>query len=669
MPSFETRVLRLTDLAGVDERWETRAASADAIVNASWSRISGWKSAPGFQDSIPYRVIPATPRWGPSPYGNIRSIAWFAIHGGNRQLLLWEDNDKLNVFNGSDQSWTTLDSSRTLDEAARFRTQYATFGNTIYIVNGVDEPRAFDGSQYRRAGFGVTPNVPDLWGPDEGFDEYSTIPTLGLGPAVSTGGTVDNPALYSYVCTFVNQLGQESTISTPATVSFDNEFAFPGTRHYIGVTLPEGPLGTTGRIVYRGSDTAALTGVSDYRTYYFLNFIPDNVTDTYVDVIPDAGLGSQIVSSDFGNWPVDATLIANFQNRLWLAGMSAESSTVRYSAPLAPENFPPDNRVVIGSNDSGAITGLGQFRGSLIVFKERGVYLVRETELGVFRSNILATDVGCSSPDTIVDIPGVGLSFCGNEGVFVLSGGVDTEQMTAQKINLSEVLPQTWERVNKSALVRAHATLDRARGEYLLYVPVDGQSQPTLCLVYSYIRGGWSTREFAAGCSATAADHRGYVYIGSWDVVNTPGVWVASEGVSPPAMSWSSSWLDFGKLYQRVQVTGVTLHILGYGENTTTLQYYRDRDLDTVHDAQSQWREADNPTGQQDWGRWDDAVWGTDKWRTLRPVTTRFSVSTRCSELKFKVSSFKRCWILGAEVHLSTGKTIAIKSIDSLVGG
>jgi len=98
-----------------------------------------------------------------------------------------------------------------------------------------------------------------------------TAPTI-----ITTSGGSVTAGIHYYKSTFI--LGSSETVLSPVSSSVDNTTNKTNT-----VTLPFGPTGTTQRGLYRTNAGAdPVTG-----TYYFIGYIADNTTATYVDTSAD----------------------------------------------------------------------------------------------------------------------------------------------------------------------------------------------------------------------------------------------------------------------------------------------------------------------------------------------------------------------------------------------
>ena len=86
--------------------------------------------------------------------------------------------------------------------------------------------------------------------------------------------------------------------------------------------------------------------------------------------------------------------------------------------------YTSDNKVqppeFIGNKVSGATTGFVSASNALIVFKTRGIFLIKGDPANGFFAQTLTWDVGCSSPNSICGIPGMGVAFLATDGEVML---------------------------------------------------------------------------------------------------------------------------------------------------------------------------------------------------------------------------------------------------------
>lgn len=711
--STPTTGLAVHPLRGMDQRHRAQPNRARLARDVTWDKKDSWKVGPGFRQLV-VRSITGSPF---NAEGRILSMHGFSQHDGALQWLIWESVNPstglgtLRAFNGSLAplgAWTNLRSAEGVeydgDSANNTRkvvntpwagTQSQVVGGRLYLVNGYDDPLVFDGLCVERAGFEGQPSPPEVLVADKtGGVQQPDI----LDPAANEVGLGHRNMLsaYRYKVTFVNIRGQESPASPPSPiVQFTNTNA---NRFTAWVELPTGGPEVVARRVYRTQNLIDMTGSAGDgaalgpnpslgRDYYFVDEVPDNCCTVYVDLIPDVSLGTPLIEENLGAWPGGSSLIALYADTLFLAG--AGTAEVRFSRPGFPEVFPPGNVFDFSDATGGAITGLYPLQGALVVLKARGIYLIKGSATEGFSRQTLTRDTGCCAPNTIKELPGLGLVFLSHSGVMLLQGALQEGAPTTAIVNLSETIPDLIETINGAALENARAAVWRKHQEYWLAVPVNGADRPTRVLKYHYAIGEWSYSEgFPISAIVETGDHRGELLFGSWDTDTAPGIhWVshgqptrhgkaltASLALSP---RYTTVDLNLGSLYETVQPYCVLVQAIGYGKNDLAVDFYVNRKIVAVYAEEGETHSENQHYGNDDGTMpyYGEAVWGTGTWGEHREVVLRYDLSGLTSEpiqelrLDFTPPTGCRCQIVGYELHLVEPGKRKIRPITEAFGG
>jgi hypothetical protein len=657
--------LVIEPLRGMDERHRAQPNRASLIRDMTWND-DAWREAGGF---APVQVN-RNAQTGEinNPFSNaqhrIQSLHWFSRHTGGRQYLVWDDQDgNLRQLVGSmtfpwanlvDTSGSEITQRRVID-APWIGTQSSPFAGRLYLVNGYDQPIVFNGRFCDFAGFDNPAPLPDYTVVDrtEGTDPLlmkTTVLGLGIENEPTGSGSTTYRSGYRYKVTFVNERGQESPCSS-ATGGITN-FVNPssGRKNIIWVDLPVGGPSVVARRIYR---TQSVFGADDHllsrgmgENYYFLAEVQDNETTHYWDFKPDVSLGSVLDDAQLGVWPRSSRIIASFKNTTFLAG-STISGRVRYSAPSQPEVFPALNYFDLGDDIAGAVTAMYPTKNALVVFKNRGIYLIKgDPERGFF-AQTLSRNVGCVSPNTLAEIPGQGVMFLDPTGqVHLLEGALTNTGNPTKTIRMSTPIPKQVARINTAALANARGVHNRIDQEYLLSVPTLGGIHPDLMLVYHYAIGEWSIREDipVSACIETG-DHRGYVIFGSHSTTSHSGLFVLNKGYptkNGTALStrYETVDLDLNSVYASVMPLSCSVYMTGYGNNDLKLNviynramspYYRTGTTETgaANLVASMQRIEDETLPHLGVGAGDGAaIWGSSIWAEHRPVPVRFDISS-----------------------------------------
>ena len=713
---MKTQTFQVSQLRGMDQRWKTKPSSASKIEDMTWDLRDGWKDAGGFRSIVQNMPPSANNPTGGNAFDGlsmVTSLHWFAQHNGARQWTVWETSDgELSAMNGSlapsgikddlrDVSGNVWDGNtlKRRDISSPWqRTQSATWGDRLYLVNGYDEPIVFDGYKTERAGFSGPPNPPSATvtsnynGAVSASDEAAGSSTSFTWAQAGMGlGSADKQCGYRYKVSFVNERGQESPLSGTSNAVVFKPFGKDDykARGNVHVDLPTGGSEVVARRIYRTldylDDNGEGTDSAYAQDFYFLREIQDNTSLTFEDYLPDAVLGSLVDADDFGPWPTGAKYIAAFKNTMFVAGSKA--SEVLFSAPGQPEVFPVNNIFNVGAQDAGPITGLWATKNALVVFKSRGIYLIRGNPVSGFTADTLTRDVGCIAPNTLAELPGVGLAFVSHSGVYILVGALQNEGTPTKVVHLSQGIPDVIERFNRSALIGAFGCIYHRDKEYWIAVPTLGSHKNNLVLVYHYDLGEWSTREgYPINCMIETGDHRGYLMFGSHDTSSTDltdptnvssGIHVYSRGwpdkngtaISP---LYETAHLDFGSVYNAVQPARIMAYAVGYGANDLKVNFTVNRE-DTkalVSDAQTNQLYPSDALplyGTVTWGGGPGSA--VDQWSEHRPVVLRYDISavhkSVVSEMQVSFSpEGKRIQIVGYDLEVKTGEQRNIRPLS-----
>ena len=512
---------------------------------------------------------------------------------------------------------------------------------------------------------------------------------------------------YQYKISYVNERGQESSVSDASTVAImhngsnsSKNRCFHG-KGAVAVDIPLGPKECVARRIYRTRNLYDVSGnlftTGDQQSYYFLAEVQDNMTKVFMDARPDTSLGELLDTRELGNFPNRTKFLAVFKNTMFCAG--SELNEVRFSSPLMPETFPEENVINIGDDDGGQIMGMRATKNALVVFKQRGIYLVKGDPSTGFASFTLNKDVGCSAPDTISELPGLGLAFLSQKSIYLLEGALEN---TGSPTGLQEIgieISQTLERLNQSASIRASGCVYQKDKEYWLSIPTNGSEKNNLCLIYHYEYGAWSIRkDFPIDCMVLTKDHRGYLMMGSNDVVNEnrSGILAYSRGsinkgatTLTRATSWSptpggyaptklqfhptkSTYQTVNVDYQSVFTTFRPAHVfvysVGYGDNELLLNT-------TVNRSMFLTRSFDQESDQQDpnerYPVYSEAIFEKDIWTSYRPIVNRFDVSTskegpvRELSVTFSAKDGHKIEIIGYDLEAKIGEQRNIKPLNA----
>lgn len=637
----------------------------------------------------------------------IESLHWFSQYNGGIQWLLFETtNYGLYHFQGSTgpvKPWRVIydvdgkayngqsyGKSRTIFDTPWEGTMFHTFAGRVYMVNGYDIPLCFDGRKVTRAGFSRAASFvqPEIISEDRGKTYIKEDDSnIGLGYS-------GVKSAYKWKIGFVNERGQMSALSEIGIeLSWENKDE-DSDKAYASIVLniPRGPAGTVARRIYRTQNL--MNSLGEYRTaeyplqgtlgfgdeYYFLTEVQDNITEIMVDHLADIHLGSLVSQNLFGNWPTTVNRIASFKDTMFVANNT--ESYISFSAARRPEEFPPDNVIEIGDSIAGPITAIHSTQNALVVFKSRGIYLIKGDPLNGFFAFTLTKDVGCVAAKSIKEIPGQGLGFLGSDGVYLLVGALENTGTPTNVVRIGQPLEKISSKINYAAAANIRSTINYKDREYWLLVPVDGDVTPSMLLKFHYEIGEWSTvPNFFIKCMTTTADHRDYVYLGSnsssssecgLHVYTKASTTKGSYDVSP---KYVTSNISINSIYDSFSVVRVQAHAISYGDNDLKLNFSVNRtSTDAYSTALS--RNQKRPLEQK-----NNPIFGTTVWDTTSttfkdhvPVPIRFDVTQMhkgpTQEIQFTFTpESSRLQILSYQMECKVGTARKVVNLTDKFGG
>ena len=709
--------LEVPKLGGVEETLPQPNGSATKVENFTVDPATGgWDNRIGYEKFFPNAVLyqPFTTE------KRIHSLYIWSTHNGARTYHLFESENiasqrcNLRYTVGNPGSIVEVDEFRRIPTLNEPVTDYEPFGRYLIIVNGHDKPLKFDGERglndVLSIGWETVPAPPTPWAVDvddsknTGANQNFIIQTEEAGKqlapdafsqVIGLGYTDDNSKnAYRWRVSWVSETGSESPLSyQSSTVSWDTVLSSFGTAEYRnkrqGVfldDLPIGPAGTVARRIYRTKnlgDGGSTDAVSDF---YFVAEIKNNTDKSFVDYVPDQFLTTLAPSTTASViFPCPgARFAATFKNCLFLDGGQADPTRIYYSNPLNPDSFSASDYFDVGVRDGGDVTGLFAYYNNLILFRESSIELVRGDPVNGFNVVPFIQGVGSKAVNSITSVPGVGVMFLGNDGVYRIHGGLEGgSEVKIEK--MSPGLVKTEKRFNPALLARASAAYSSKWREWHCYMPVDGEEKPSFGLVYHVDKNAWSTRtSFPVSC--IAADQNGELVFGhntgkpsgapsTWEtglfvisrkrIEGDSGVVVNPDpltyGTSPraaPVSTYKSNWMDMGKAAQKKFVKYVYLHVMTKGDNTIPLKYFKDFDYDGITSSGEKMQRADHP----DQNVFDTATWDTAVWEDPMLTTIRYPIAlSAASFFAFEVETNNDFVLVGYSLEFAANKTHTIK--------
>lgn len=189
--------------------------------------------------------------------------------------------------------------------------------------------------------------------------------------------------------------------------------------------------------------------------------------------------------------PPTGTLAAWHTNRAFLAGDSANPTTLRVSDILDPAYWALANSIDVGS-DGEAITCLFSWDVfNLLVFKAQSVYLIPTNPADTvanWQVQKISSTVGCVAARTAVQV-GTDVWWLSREGVMSVRR---LNQETQREItdSISAPIQELIDRITWGSVETAVAVF--YDNKYILSLPVDGSVTPNVTLVYDTYHQTWS---------------------------------------------------------------------------------------------------------------------------------------------------------------------------------
>ncbi|MCH9716303.1 MAG: hypothetical protein K0U52_04370 [Gammaproteobacteria bacterium] len=644
----------------------------------------GWSTRVGYE---PWTVSPTS--WAPfTTAGPIYSLHCAQdLAGGARQHLYYEaDGNLYLVFEAGGQDVVgLLASNRHVPTPTDAASWFTTTHYGTIITNGVDRPlivrpwpiAAFPNTAagllqaVRPFGFDASPVPPEphtvkpmppvigptvasgngaatLWCPSNG----GAVPDggrWGLGfPGNVSGGDGDKQAIFGWAVSFVSDTGSEGPTSVLGTNSWALEAGANGFRHACPVTIPTGPKGTVARKIYRTTNYSDDYVAPGDTTLYFIDVVRNNAEDLYFDAVRTSNLGQPAPEIPTGPLPAPrARFSALFNGCLFLDGGVADATTLFYSTVGLIEQFAADAFIEL-SAENGGITALFGNYNTLLVFRERGIDVVQGNYTDGFTATALTSNVTCKAPHSIQSVPGLGVVFLAEDGVYAIVGGL-TGGSVNEVINLTVPQDQLIDVITPDCHAKAVAAFSAQHREYHLYLPTGGNDRPDKGLVLHVDRlntaetlSAWTTRTgFPVGAITTLYDgtlvfghntgaedtnpnsERGLFVLSA---KRTMGVEVKGQmfiAEPAPTSTYRSAWWSAGDPQIQKQVSYVTVWVLTTGEPKVTMRHYKDFSLEPIveqtYTAQSP-DSAPQPV-------LDKAILGQGQYRDDRLVPLRFSVA------------------------------------------
>jgi len=176
-----------------------------------------------------------------------------------------------------------------------------------------------------------------------------------------------------------------------------------------------------------------------------------------------------------------------YNNQLFMAGFSSALSTFYFSDIGEPEGVPPENFVEVRTNDGDRITGMANFLGSLLVFKERSFHVLSGDNPTNFLLREISNQYGCLSNRAVVNFEDR-ILFLDRKGIVEYNG--------ANIRVISNPIESVFLGMNLTAAKdNAVAIHNRLSNQAWFAIPCDGSTENNCVIVYDYLLDAWTIFE------------------------------------------------------------------------------------------------------------------------------------------------------------------------------
>lgn len=643
----------------------------------------------------------------------------FLVHEGNKivEFAGWAATASLawsRELIGPNGALGFLDADLPPDGLLDFPTQFVATGNGVVIIPSGSRAYFYDGECIAPLGFDRAPTPPVGLGPKSSSDRYDgtailcgvndtgyvadalkgrfsamtkvfrrgrigTLQTtdvlenaVGAGDALQTIGYL-MPGAWRCRVQFVDRWGNLSPCSSPSNeITVERQPATgwttgaPATADWLNVdcvlkqfawdSIPRGPVGTVGRILYRTRDMRNSGDVGYYElplnSQAVINAfatLPDNLCQFYPDNIPDSWLGSPPLEVD----PVPVFRVACMaMGRLWIGNVRGQEGMIRPSEPGLWGTFRKNTE--IWPDPTGAeVTGMYAVDGGMLVFTDRSTFRVEPNDTGAgWRVRTLSATTGCVSPRSIATLRNGVVVWLGYDGFYAYDGSSVSYIFEAYRSESRKFVA--------SRMRRACAYFDARHGEYRCWFPFAGSIDNDRCWCYDGTRWSWRTDVKATG-ACLSADHRQLGLVcgkksGTW------GVWVMDHGVTPATATLETGWLRVFNSIGKASIRPVRLWLRETGtsaddDDKIQVEVHTDFRVESIseqvverhRDVDSDYVVAGDPSFLTNDELWPDAVWRT---RGLYWATAGIDVPS-CEVFKLVLTCPSRFEIVGLQFEES----------------
>lgn len=425
--------------------------------------------------------------------------------------------------------WNNAYGENVFNEAETENCSFASLNEVVYISNGLDNVKKYDGKYVYRAG---VPNAtdPDAVG-DEQYDstnqymylyEYTDYKgnVISGEPRYISASSINNfyfpPSIDSIFDGFDTlssfdldwQAANNQDLSyTPFEAPYKIEKLADEKRMRIKIY---DNLGSPNNLHYLAYDLGVMDTVFKLSEIGYTSYASQQ--DTNLAYQPDVKRHDP---------PPKGRYLSTFKNCLVVSGQYENANNVQYSLPyststleIGSEYFPnDDNAVIVESKEGDRITALYPFRDVLYVFHDSSISTL-SGDIGVLetpsvRSVSQEAGIGCVSNSSIQELNGQ-VVFLSSKGFYSLYNTIQVRKFSeiidnlfidTSSINrqLNRSVSFIWEEKELFISIIPELTLEQSSGKYIL------NKENCLLLAYDYSKDAWlrwDNLEFTGGAAS-----------------------------------------------------------------------------------------------------------------------------------------------------------------------
>lgn len=302
-----------------------------------------------------------------------------------------------------------------------------------------------------------------------------------------------------------------------------------------------------------------------------------------------------------GHFPLASILVAHrerlFAFNVETSGGTRYRSRFYWSNPALPEEWEALSYIDVAPDNGQEITAASGFGETIIIFKDRSVYLLSGSDENSFTLYPLDQQIGCSSPLTVQNV-GAELYFYDTyNGVFKFDGA------TFEKLD-DKISDYLAEGVNVAAIHKSVGFVYRNR--YWLSVPWGASTTPNRTFVYDSRTEAWTEYDFGLAGAALSqavpygASPRDEVGIFQLDQGNT------DDGENIDAYAYTAWFSPEDSPGVKNRIRRMDLAMSALAASPITVEMYRDFGRSALFS-----KSVDTDPGGTIWGT---TAWGAEGW-------------------------------------------------------